>query len=728
MRDLKVEVATVVEHTIQLRVTEVVWANDENLRKKAHERLSDSLQQIAEDIDCICKESTKIQDKGKQVSEESLVQDFSSSTNDILNVKINMVGCDDRRKWLLEHLTRSYSGPKVILIVGMGGIGKTTLAKEIYNDVSILHHFDVRAWATVSQQHNVKEILLSLLRSTKGDKFCMGSEAELADMLQKSLKGKRYLIVLDDMWKSESWDDVRLCFPNENNGSGILLMTRNVEVACYAGTENLSLQMDFMDQDESWNLFKSAFANKALPSEFETMGKRIAEKCHGLPLTILVVAGLLKSKITIEDWESVAKDVKSFVTIPDEKCAHVLGLSFGHLTSDLKACLLYFGIFPEDTEIPVTNLMRLWMAEGFLNLEKDLEGEAEKCLQYLINRCLVLVTKKNASHVPSECQSLSSHSMKPSKRWTDDEISDFHYGLYRALLTPGHRQYRDDDNNNLLKRTRSIFFSGRRSSTFILKSEILKILDLSHIRIGIFPLQILNLIWLRYLSLLCREKFDVPQEICRLWNLQTIIVNGYARSDITFPKKIWELMQLRHLKLNKFYLPNRPNGSQLETLSLTLFSTGVSPAIVPSAKAFPATLKRLKLERTYLSWPYSDIIAELPNLEVLKLMFNACRGEEWYPIAGGFNRLKLLQIDSNQFKYLNATSDNFLVLERLILSNCHYLKEIPIEFADIHTLQLIDLRWCNPELDASATQIQQEQENIGNQPVDVRILKPLSQI
>ncbi|KAF3623460.1 hypothetical protein FXO38_30742 [Capsicum annuum] len=141
--------------------------------------------------------------------------------------------------------------------------------------------------------HNVKEILLSLLRSTKSDSFDMNDEAELANMLQKSLKGKRYLIVLDDMWKTEAWDVVRLCFPSENKGSGILLTTRNIEVAHDAGTENLSLHMDLMGPDESWNLFKSvAFANEALPSEFETIGKKIAEKCHGLPLTILVVAGL----------------------------------------------------------------------------------------------------------------------------------------------------------------------------------------------------------------------------------------------------------------------------------------------------------------------------------------------------------------------------------------------------------------------------------------------------
>ncbi|KAM3383332.1 putative late blight resistance protein R1B-16 [Capsicum galapagoense] len=817
MTDLEVEikeVANIVEQTIQLRVTEVVLANDE----KTHETLSDTLQLVADDIDCIRNESTKIQDKGKQVSEGSLVQDFSSLTNNILNVNNNMVGRDDQKERLLEDLTRSYSGePKVIPIVGMGGIGKTTLAKEVYNSESVLRRFDVHAWATVSQQHNRKEVLLGLLRSmiNMDDTVTTRGEADLADMLQKCLKRKRYLIVLDDIWSCEVWDGVRRCFPTEDNeGSRILLTTRINEVACYAGTTNLSLQMGFMDQNESWNLFKSvAFANEALPYEFETIGKQIADECHGLPLTIVVVAGLLKSKRAIEDWKSVAKDVKSLVANdPDEQCSRVLGLSYNHLTSDLKACLLHFGIFREDSEIPVKNLMRSWMAEGFLKLENDLEGEAEKCLQELVNRCLVLVCKKSLDgtkirsckvhdliydlclreiqrgnvFIMNDIVLDSMHNMQPFKRVTGDEID---FGFYRVLLTPVHRQLRDHDNNDLLKQTRSLFsFHLKYSfSSPVLKSELihfklLKVLELTHIEIDNFPLQILSLIWLRYLALQFRKNLDILPEICRLWNLQTFIVTGTTgRSDlITFPEEIWGLMQLRHLKVRSFYLPNPPTISvdkgshmgfsiiqttsylssccctkevilgirnakklgfsgnnlsdsglhnnlvylqQLETLSFIRCSCILLP--VTSGKAFPATLKKLKLESTYLGWSYMDIIAELPNLEVLKIIDDACDGEEWHPNVKVFTRLKYLLIEDNRIKYWKATNDNFPVLERLVLKECSYLKELPIEFAEIHTLQLIELTSCLPELGEFAARIQREQEDLGNNPVDVCISDPL---
>ncbi|PHU08080.1 hypothetical protein BC332_24569 [Capsicum chinense] len=833
------ELATVFEQIIQQRITEIIYANDEVQRERMHERLWDSLEQVAEEFERIQKELTKFQDKGKQAPKEFLVQD-ASSVKHTPYVENNMVGRDDQMKRMLTELTR-YGGSsgelKVIPIVGMGGIGKTTLAKEVYNDESIRLHFNVHYWATVSQKHNVKEILLSLLRCAKGENFYMDDEAELADILQKSLKGKRYLIVLDDMWYSEAWDAVRLCFPSENNGSRILLTTRNTEVACSAGTGSLSLQMDLMGTDESWNLFESiAFSNEVLPSEFKIIGKQVVDKCHGLPLSIAVVAGLLKSKRTIEYWENVAKDVKSITNDPDKQCLDVLGLSYSHLTSDIKACLLYFGIFPEDEEISVKRLVRLWIAEGFLKLENDLEGEAEKCLQELVDRCLVLVGKRSldetkirsckvhdlihdlclreltqsqdvfvlndilpykmcsvgaqsSNPVPLEYCRLSRHEIQPLKQRTS-----YRSGNYRVLLNPGFHHHlirgqTTDDDNNLLKRTRSIFSVFPFYLEFPFEPELfhfgsLRVLDLTDVTFYTFPSKILHLFWLRHLSM--SGYFRVPRQISILRNLQTFISkSGYTPE---FPQEIWELLELRHLKTKSIDLPKPPSllvneerffvfsnihtisgmkphccteevmlgisnvkklgicGSlyeygrfqesrlvnnlfhlhQLETLSFeveVLSPYENSPLSIPSAKAFPVTLKKLKLIDTDLSWEDLNIIGELPNLEVLKLKYGACRGDEWHPIEGGFAGLKVLQLYESELKYWKATNDNFPILERLIITSCSELDELPIEFAEINSLRLIELKWCDPKLEDSAARIQQEQEYLGNKPVDIHIVK-----
>lgn len=174
------------------------------------------------------------------------------------------------------------------------------------------------------------------------------------------------------------------------------------------------------------------------------------------------------------------------------------------------------------------------------------------------------------------------------------------------------------------------------------------------------------------------------------------------------------------------FFDNLVHLHQLETLKFQFryvwMSEQISPATIPSAKAFPATLKNLKLVGTGLRWEDLNIIGELPNLEVLKLILDACCGQEWHPIEGGFTRLKLLLIQMCNIKCWNATCDSFPVLERLVIISCSDLEEIPFEFADIQSLQLIELDSCTPELMASAVRIQQEQEEIGNKPVDVSIL------
>ncbi|KAM3215817.1 hypothetical protein P3L10_025257 [Capsicum annuum] len=171
-----------------------------------------------------------------------------------------------------------------------GILHKTTLAKQVFN---------------------VKEILLSLLQSIIqiDDKVHRRDEAELADLLQKNLKRKRYLIVMDDIWSYKAWDDMRQCFPIDNNGSRILLTTCHTEVALYASSNNLLLKMNLMKSDESWNLLRERRLQMKY-SRVTNVTLLIANKCQGLPLTNVMVAGLLsKSKRTKEEWKNVAENV-----------------------------------------------------------------------------------------------------------------------------------------------------------------------------------------------------------------------------------------------------------------------------------------------------------------------------------------------------------------------------------------------------------------------------------
>ncbi|KAK4436699.1 putative late blight resistance proteinR1B-19 [Sesamum alatum] len=220
------------------------------------------------------------------------------------------------------------------------------------------------------------------------------SDEQIGEQLRKNLYGRSYFIVMDDMWSIKVWDEVRKYFPDTCNKSRVVITTRLSNVAV-SFDSYASHEMDFLDEDESWNLVcEKIFQEKTCPPELEEIGRRIAKSCKGLPLALVVIGGLLaKSQRTVLQWVYVAENLVSVINLGnDEQCLKILSLSYSHLPIYLKPCFLYMATFPEDCEIPVSRLVKLWIAEGFVNpIEpRSLEDIAMEYLKELIERNLLI--------------------------------------------------------------------------------------------------------------------------------------------------------------------------------------------------------------------------------------------------------------------------------------------------------------------------------------------------
>ncbi|KAM3376498.1 hypothetical protein P3S68_015213 [Capsicum galapagoense] len=179
----------------------------------------------------------------------------------------------------------------------MPGSGKTTLAYKVYNDESVCSHFDLRAWCTVDQKYDEKKLLEKLFNQVKGSDLKFSEDIDVADMLRKQLFGKRYLIVLDDVWDTTTWDDLTRPLPEVKIGSRIILTTRQKEVAFHGKGNTDPLNLRLLSPEESWELIeKRAFGDQSCPDELLEVGKEIDENCMGLPLVADLIAGVIAER------------------------------------------------------------------------------------------------------------------------------------------------------------------------------------------------------------------------------------------------------------------------------------------------------------------------------------------------------------------------------------------------------------------------------------------------
>ncbi|XP_028118518.1 disease resistance protein RPM1-like [Camellia sinensis] len=484
-----------------------------------------------------------------------------------------VVGIESPKYELISRLVdQNQSQRAVISVVGMDGIGKTTLAKKVYDSQEVVAHFNCKAWIIVSQSYKPEELLKTMIEKLSGIYVLPDEGIEsLIVKLRGYLSKKRYVIVFDDVWETDFWGSIRHALPKNSEGSRVIITTRSEQVATFFKETSVDHvhELEALSEEKAWELFcKKAFQldfEGHCPSELEEVSHAVVRKCQGLPLAIAAIGGLLSTKKKgISEWQKFYGSMHSELERNPNltSITKILLFSYNDLPHYLKSCFLYFGLMPEDYSIRCGRLIQLWIAEDFIEKQngKTSEEVAEEYLTELICRRLVQVSTTKFDGRVKECRVhdvvreiiLSMSEEFSLCQILEKENSSFNDTTRRLSM---HMRYcnRDKVMESIGKSpVRSVFLfqSGKLPKKPLLGTvaanfKLLKVLDLGGAPLDQLDEEVGNLFILRYLSLRCTEVKIIPKSIGNLKNLQTLDLKYSPVSELPFD--ISRLRKLRHL-------------------------------------------------------------------------------------------------------------------------------------------------------------------------------------